>query len=65
MKCYKKILDFKLIFKNYGEIIMTILILIFLVMMIIYFILGTKKVHSYLVSILKWNSQNGKKNKIY
>jgi hypothetical protein len=62
MKCYKKILDFKLIFKNYGEIIMTTLILIFLVMMIIYFILGTKKVHSYLVSILKWNSQNGKKN---
>ena len=58
MKCYKLIFDGALIFKNYGEIIMTILTLLFLIMMIIYFILGGKKIHRYLVSILKWNLKN-------
>ena len=58
MKCYKLIFDGSLIFKNYGEIIMTILTLLFLIMMIIYFILGGKKIHRYLVSILKWNLKN-------
>ena len=65
MKCYGLLLDFSLIFKNYGEIIMTILIFIFLIMMIIYFILGTKQIHKFLITILRFNSQSGnnKKNK--
>ena len=65
MKCYNLLLDFSLIFKNYGEIIMTILIFIFLIMMIIYFILGTKQIHKFLITILRFNSQSGynKKNK--
>ena len=45
---------------------MTILIAAFLIMMIIYFILGTRQIHKYLINILKWNFQNGqnkKKNK--
>ena len=57
MKCYKLVFDFSSIFKNYGEIIMTILTLIFLVTMIIYFILGNKKIQQYLITILKWNSK--------
>ena len=67
MKCYKLILDFSLIFKNYGEIIMTILTFFFLLMMLIYFILGNKKIHYFLYTILQQNMQNGygnnKKNK--
>ena len=59
MKCYKLAMDFSLIFKNYGEIIMTILTFIFLTMMLIYFILGNKKIHHYLITILKWNAKNG------
>ena len=59
MKCYKLVIDFSLFFKNYGKIIMTSLTLIFLVMMIIYFILGNKKIHQYLVTILKWKSKQG------
>ena len=66
MKCFKLILKFSDFFKNYGEVIMTILIAAFLIMMIIYFILGTRQIHKYLINILKWNFQNGqnkKKNK--
>ena len=59
MKCYKLVMDFSLIFKNYGEIIMTILTFIFLIMMLIYFILGNKKIHHYLITILKLNAKNG------
>ena len=59
IQCYKLVIDFSLILKNYGEIIMTILTFIFLIMMLIYFILGNKKIHHYLITILKWNAQNG------
>ena len=63
MQCYKLLFDFSVFFKNYGEIIMTALMLIFLSMMIIYFILGNKKIHEYLYMILKWNAQNGPGNR--
>ena len=62
MKCFNLILDFSNFCKNYGEIIMTILFLFFLVMMIIYFILGNKQVHNYLVKILKMNYQKNVDN---
>ena len=66
LKCYKLVFDFSLFFKNYGQIIMTILILFFLVMMIIYFILGNKKISQYLVDISKLNSKiESKKNNRY
>ena len=63
MKCYKLVFDSSLFSKNYGQIILTILIIIFLVMMIIYFILGTRKIHQYLVNILKLKSKNGSNKK--
>ena len=63
MKCYKLILDFSKIFKNYGEIFMTVLILIFLVLMIIYFIVGKNQIHSILVDILKLNWKNNGDNR--
>ena len=59
MKCFKLVLDFSSILKNYGEILMTSSIVIFLITMIIYFILGNKKIHKYLYDILKYNSQFG------
>ena len=58
MRCFKLILHFSNFFKNYGEIIMTILIFFFLIMMIIYLIFGTRHIHKYLINILKWNLEN-------
>ena len=59
MKCFKLVLDFSSILKNYGQILMSASIVIFLITMIIYFILGNKKIHKYLYDILKYNSQFG------
>ena len=59
MKCYELIFDFSLFFENYGEIIMTILTFLFLLMMLIYFILGNKKIHKFLYTIIQQNIQNG------
>ena len=42
LKCYKLIIDFSLILKNYGEVFMTIFFLIFIILMIIYCINGQK-----------------------
>jgi hypothetical protein len=53
MKCFKLILDFSNFFMNYGQIVMTISVFIFIIMMIIYFILGNKKINQYLESIIK------------
>ena len=60
MKCYKLVLDFSSIWENYGQIVMTILAFFFLVMMVIYCILGNKKIHQFLYTILK---NTYKKNK--
>ena len=58
LKCYKLVIDFSIVLKNYGEIIMTALMLIFLIMMIIYFMAGSRKIHEFLYTILKWNVEN-------
>ena len=59
LKCYKLVIDSSIVLKNYGEIIMTALMLVFLIMMIIYFIAGSRKIHEFLYTILKWNVENG------
>ena len=65
LKCFKLILDFSLILDNYGEMVMTVLTFFFLIMMVIYFILGNKKIHQFLYTILKLNSEigNSQRNK--
>ena len=63
MKCFKLILDFSNFFMNYGQIVMTISVFIFIIMMIIYFILGNKKINQYLESIIKWNAKSDKNSK--
>ena len=64
MKCYKYILDLTKFLNNFGEIIMTILIILFLINMIIYFILGNKKIEDSLEMILQsnWKNKSEKQN---
>ena len=62
MKCFKLIFDFSNFFKNYGEIMMSVLILLFIIPMIIYFILGKKNIHEFLLNILKLKYQQSNKH---
>ena len=64
LKCYQLIIDFSKIGKNYGEIFLTILFAIFLILTIIYCIKGQKQIHSFIDMILKLKNinKNPKKN---
>ena len=53
MKCFKLIIDFERIVKNYGEILMTVLFFIFIVLMIIYCIKGTNSFYKIIYDILE------------
>ena len=53
MKCYKLLLDFKLIQKNIGFIFMTIIFISLLILFIIYLSLGWRKIEYYIQAILK------------
>ena len=53
LKCYKLIINFSKLFNNYGEILMTIFFLIFIILMIIYFINGRKQILNYINNIIK------------
>ena len=57
IKCYKLVLDFSNFFQNYGEILMSIFFITFIILKIIYFIQGTKHIHSYINIILKYKNQ--------
>ena len=62
LKCYKLLIDFSKIGKNYGEIFLTILFSIFLILTIIYFIKGQKQIHSFIDMIIKLKNINNNKN---
>ena len=48
LKCYKLILNFKNILKNKGEILMSVLFILFIILTIIYGIIGPKKIHFFI-----------------
>ena len=58
LKCIHLVFAFSNILKNYGELFMTVLIILFIITMVIYFILGTLKLHQFLDNILKKNNNN-------
>ena len=60
LKCYKLI--FSKISKNVGEILMSILFIIFIILTIIYFISGQKKIIIILNNIIKLHINDNKKN---
>ena len=64
MKCYKLLLDFKLIQKNIGLIFMTIIIISLIVLLFIYIFIGRRKIEYYIQSILNNKSVyiNNRKN---
>ena len=64
LKCFKLVFDFANIKKNIGEILMTVLISIYLILLIIYLINGQNKIQNYINNILKYKKNNNNKNKI-
>ena len=52
LKCYKLLLDFELLKKNIGCILMTFILLSLIILYFIYFIKGRKKIEYYLNAIL-------------
>ena len=53
MKCYKLLMDFKLIQKNIGFIFMTIIFISLLILFFIYICIGRRKIEYYIQAILK------------
>ena len=64
LKCYKLILDFRLLKKNYGFIFMTIILISLIILLFIYIFKGRKKIEYYIHAILKNKSVyiNNRKN---
>ena len=64
LKCYKLILDFHLLKKNYGFIFMTIILISLIILLFIYIFKGRKKIEYYIQAILKNKSLyiNNRKN---
>ena len=63
LKCYKLIIDFSKISKNIGEILMSVLFIIFLILILVYNIKGQKIIHYYFDIIIKRKNINNVKNK--
>ena len=53
LKCYKKAIDLTTILTNYGRIILTLIFVLFLVFMIIYYVKEKKKINEKISYILK------------
>jgi len=53
LKCYKLVFNFQIFKKNIGCIIMTILLALFEILIVLYLILGTKKVNEFIQIIIK------------
>ena len=58
MKCYKLVLDLSGMKNNIGQIIMTILFVIFFVLIIVFFIKGNKQTHHFINFILQLKNIN-------
>ena len=64
LKCYKLIINISNILKNYGEILMSVLFIIFIILTIIYGIKGKNQIHKYIDLIIKLiKANNIKKTK--
>ena len=61
LKCYKLIIDFSKILRNTGEILMSTLFIIFLILIFVYIINGQKLIHNYIDLIIKMKNINNKK----
>ena len=64
LKCYKLLLKPKLFIKNIGGMTMTILLVLFIILMIIYISVSSKKINIYIQEILKYKFLNNDKNDI-
>jgi len=64
VKCYKLIFIFTKIIKNFGEILMTFILLIFIILMIIYYVKGNQYIMAFINLVLKLSdlSQNQDSN---
>ena len=62
LKCYKLLFNISKLVKNLGEILMTIFFFIYIASIVIYFIIGQKKLHKYINSILKMKNNENEKN---
>ena len=65
LKCYKLAIDLSTLFENIGRIIMTIILFIILILFILYWILGNKKLQKYLADILNQKVYYGEKANKY
>ena len=65
LKCYKKLFTLQIL-KNYGEILMSSIFLVFLFLTIVFCITGPKTISSFIKSILrnKMNNMNNKRRKL-
>ena len=67
LRCYKLAIDLTAIFENIGRFIMTILLFSIVILFILYYIYGSKKIFTYLQDIINQkiysNNINSKKNK--
>jgi len=68
LRCYKLIFNYKILKRNIGCIIMTILLALFEILIILYLIIGTKKVSEFIQTIIRNkyfpNDNNSSKNKL-
>ena len=64
LKCYKLVLNFKNLMKNKGRIIMSVILVSFIILLIIYFIKDRKAVNGFIQTILKSKMSYSKDKKI-
>mgnify|MGYP003571295984 CR=1 FL=1 len=64
LKCYKLALSLKNIFTNIGRMIMTIILLLFIIILFVYFIKDKQNIYNYIYIILhnKFNNNKNKEN---
>ena len=60
LKCYKLIIIFARIIKNIGEILMSVLFILFIILMIIYLFNGQKQISSFIDIIIKNKNLNNR-----
>ena len=62
LKCYELVFNIKIFGQNIGSIIMTIILIIFNILMIIYILKSSKKINVYIQNIIKYKFMNNNSN---
>ena len=62
LKCYKLVFNFSYLFKNIGRIVMTLIVIFFVILLLIYCIRDRKNINYYLESLIKSNINYFKKS---